>query len=196
MTEKEKAELGLLYDANYDQELLSLRDKCRDLCHKYNQLQPSDTEALQATFKEIVGSVGSDSVVIQPFHCDSGENLHIGHHFFSNYNFIVLDTAKITIGNYVFIAPNCCISAAGHPLDVPQRNAGLEYAYPVTICDNVWIGANVTILPNVIIGEGAVIAAGSVVNRDIPPNCIAAGNPCKFVREITKEDAMKYNKSI
>ena len=107
-------------------------------------------------------------------------------------NLVILDGAKVRIGNNTFIAPNVGIYTAGHPFDVKQRNEGLEYAFPVTIGDNVWIGAQACILPGVTIGDNTVIAGGSVVTKDIPANVIAAGNPCRVIREITEADRNKY----
>ena len=116
----------------------------------------------------------------------------MGDKFYSNHNLTILDGAKVTFGDYVFIAPNCVISTAGHALDVGQRNKGLEIALPITIGNNVWIGANVTILPGVTIGDDTVIGAGSMVNRDIPSGVIAVGNPCRAIRKITEADKEKY----
>ena len=107
-------------------------------------------------------------------------------------NLVILDGAKVRIGNNAFIAPNVGIYTAGHPFDVQQRNEGLAYAFPVTIGDNVWIGAQACILPGVTIGDNTVIAGGSVVTKDIPANVIAAGNPCRVIREITEADRNKY----
>ena len=177
LTEREKCELGMLYDANYSEETVKLRLKCQELCYDFNQIRPSDLSP----------------VITAPFHCDNGFNIELGDYFYANYNLIILDGAKVTVGDHVFIAPNCCISTAGHPLDAKRRNQGLEYAFPVTIGSNVWIGANVCILPGVTIGEGAVIGAGSVVNKDIPPYTVAVGNPCKVLRKITDNDILKYS---
>lgn len=109
-----------------------------------------------------------------------------------NYNGVILDCAKVTFGHDVFVAPNCGFYCAGHPLDVEQRNQGLEYAYPITVGNNVWIGGNVVVLAGVTIGDHTVIGAGSVINKDIPSGVIAAGNPCKVIRTITDEDKKKY----
>lgn len=125
---------------------------------------------------------------MQPFHCDYGYNIEIGENFFANYNCVILDGAKVTFGDNVFIAPNCSFYTAGHPIDVLQRNQGLEYALPIKIGNNVWIGGNVTVLPGVTIGDNTVIGAGSLVNKDIPSNVVAAGNPCRVIREITENN--------
>ena len=133
-------------------------------------------------------STGDNFCIEQPFHCDYGYNITLGEDFYSNYNLVILDDAPITIGSHVFIAPDCGIYAAGHPIDAAQRNEGLEYAKPVTIGDNVWIGGGVRILPGVSIGSNTVIGAGSVVTKDIPDGVLAAGNPCRVIRTLTPEE--------
>ena len=174
MTEREKMEQGLLYDANYDQELLAERARCKDLCFSFNQLKPSLVSEQEKIIRQLFGKTGKQFCVTAPFWCDYGRNIEIGENFYTNHNCIILDGAKVTFGDNVFIAPNCTFSTAGHPLDVEQRNQGLEYAYPNT-----------------------VIGAGSLVNRDIPDGVIAVGNPCRVLRKITEEDKKKYwrNKS-
>ena len=111
-------------------------------------------------------------------------NIEIGENFYSNHNLVILDGAKVEIGDNVFIAPNCCITTAGHPINIDERNRGLEYAYPIKIGNNVWIGAGANILPGVTIGDNVTIGAGSVVNKSIPANSIAVGNPCKVIKTI------------
>lgn len=193
MTEKEKAELGLLYDANYDEEIVRERQRVNELCYEYNLLRPSQINERQDLMKKILKKTKEHFTIMSPFYCDLG-NIEIGENFYANYNCVILDGAKVTFGDNVFIAPNCCFSTAGHPLDIAQRNQGLEYAYPIHVGDNVWIGANVTVLAGVTIGSGSVIGAGAVVNRDIPENVIAVGNPCRVLRQITEEDRDKYKK--
>lgn len=193
MTEKEKAELGLLYDANYDEEIVRERQRVNELCYEYNLLRPSQINERQDLMKKILKKTKEHFTIMSPFYCDLG-NIEIGENFYANYNCVILDGAKVTFGDNVFIAPNCCFSTAGHPLDIAQRNQGLEYAYPIHVGDNVWIGANVTVLAGVTIGSGSVIGAGVVVNRDIPENVIAVGNPCRVLRQITEEDRDKYKK--
>ena len=112
----------------------------------------------------------------------------MGEYFFANYNCVILDCAPVTFGDNVFIASNCGFYTAGHPLDYPTRNALLEFAKPITVGDNLWIGGNVVVLPGVTIGSGSVIGAGSVVSRDIPENVLAVGNPCRPIRSINPED--------
>lgn len=192
MTEWEKAQNGYLYDANYDKELIELRTRCADLCFEFNNCRPSDTEKQKLLLSRILGNVGKNPVITAPFYCDYGSNVSIGDNFYTNHNVIILDCAKVTFGDNVFIAPNCVFSTAGHAIDSELRNQGLEIALPITVGDSVWFGANVTVLPGVTIGSNTVIAAGSVVNRDIPSGVIAAGNPCRVIREITEADKQKY----
>lgn len=188
MNEKEKALAGMLYDANYDESLLKGRLEAKKLLFELNRLHPNKQEERNAIFVKLFDKIGERFVIESPFHCDYGYNIEIGDDFYSNINLTILDGAKVKIGNHVFIAPNVGIYTAGHPLNVEQRNAGLEYAYPITIGDNVWIGAGVNILPNVTIGDNCVIGAGSVVNRSIPANSLAVGNPCKVIRSINQEE--------
>ena len=192
MTEKEKAQKGYLYDANNDAALIEERTACQDLCFQYNNLRPSLIEERIVLMKKIIGKAKGKFLIEQPFWCDYGYNVEIGENFYANHNCTILDGAKVTFGDNVFIAPNCGFYTAGHPLDSEQRNLGLEYAYPITIGNNVWIGAQAVVLPGVTIGDEVVIGAGSVVNKDIPSGVIAAGNLCKVIREITGKDKKKY----
>lgn len=192
MTEAEKAAAGYLYDANYDRALLEQRRRCKDLCYEFNLCKPSDLESQQKLLRRILGEIGGAVTVTAPFWCDYGYNISVGENFYANHNCVILDAARVTFGDNVFIAPNCCFSTAGHPLDVEQRNAGLEIALPIAVGNNVWFGAGVTVVPGVTIGDNAIIGAGSIVTRDIPPDVVAAGNPCRVLRVITEEDAKKY----
>lgn len=184
LSEKDKCRQGLFYDANYDPELIAERMKCKDLCFRYNQLLPSLLEDRRQLMRQLLGSTGSMFLIEQPFYCDYGYNITIGENFYSNVNCVMLDSASITFGDHVFVAPNCGFYTAGHPLDVASRNQGLEYGYPITVGNNVWIGANVSVLPGVAIGDNCVIGAGSVVNRDIPADSLAVGNPCRVIRKL------------
>ena len=188
MTEKEKMCAQMLYDANYDQALLEERDKAKDLCHQYNQLRPSDRLGQQEVLKKLLGKTGENFTLTAPFWCDYGYNIELGENFYANHNLVILDGAKVTFGDNVFIGPDCGFHTAGHPIDFERRNRGLEYAYSITVGDNVWIGAGVQVMPGVTIGSNVVIGGGSVVVKDIPGNCVAVGNPCKVIRAITEED--------
>ena len=192
MTEKEKMLAGMIYDANYDKELLEDRIKAKDMCHEYNLLLPSKIEEQKKIMKELLGKTKENCTVTAPFWCDYGYNIEVGENFYTNHNVVILDGAKVIFGDNVFIAPNCGFYTAGHPLDSERRNAGLEYAYPITVGNNVWFGAGVHVMPGVSIGNDVVIAAGSIVTKDIPSGVIAGGVPCKVIREITEEDKQGY----
>ncbi len=174
----------MIYDANNDPALIAERLECKQLCHEYNNLSPKDTMTRNETLRRIIGKIEGDILIEQPFICDYGYNIHIGKNFYSNYNLVILDESPVTFGDNVFIAPNCGFYTAGHPLDASERNKGLEYAYPINIGNNVWIGANVCVLPGVNIGDNCVIGAGSVVVKDIPSSSVAVGNPCKVIKTL------------
>ena len=182
MTEREKAVAGMLYDAAGDPALLAARDRAKDLCMDYNAMRSAQKPQRLALLRELLAECGDDIVIEAPLHVDYGFNIRVGRAFYANHNLTVLDCAPVTFGDHVFIAPNCVFSAATHPLDAAARNQGLEYARPITVGDNVWFGAGVLVLPGVTIGDNAVIGAGSVVNRDIPANAVAVGNPCRVIR--------------
>lgn len=184
MTEKEKMLNGMIYDANNDHRLIAERLDCKELCYDYNNLRPKDAENRRKIIRKILGSTKGDFLIEQPFMCDYGYNIHIGNNFYANHNLVILDCAQVRFGDNVFIAPNCGFYTAGHPIDAKERNKGLEYARPITVGNDVWIGANVCVLPGVTIGDDCVIGAGSVVVKDIPPHSVAVGNPCKVVNTI------------
>ena len=188
MTEREKMEAGLWYDANFDQELLKEREEAEALYFQFNQTSPKDAKKKEQLLKELLPNREENVDILPPFYTDYGYNCRIGEGTFINHNAYLMDGAPVTIGKHCFIGPNCGMYTANHPLNVEERNQGLELAQPITVGDNVWIGADVTILPGITIGEGSVIGAKSLVNKDIPANVIAVGNPCRVVREITEED--------
>lgn len=183
-SEKVKMLSGGLYDANYDPDLIAERKNCKVVLHEINSLSPISDEKRYELFRKILGKVKGQFIIESPFHCDYGYNIELGENFYMNVNCVILDEAKVTFGNNVFIAPNCAFYTAGHPFDVEQRNKGLEYAKPITVGNNVWIGGNVVVVPGVTIGDNSVIGAGSVVTTDIPANSLAVGNPCKMIRKI------------
>lgn len=179
MTEKEKMLAGELYDANYNKDLEKEREIAKDLCYNYNNLKPSDHENQIKIMRKLLGKTKEKFRIEPTFMCDYGYNIEIGENFYSNHNLIILDAGKVKFGDNVFIAPNCSFYTAGHPLDVLNRNKGLEYAKPIEVGDNVWIGGNVTVLPGVKIGDNTVIGAGSVVTKDIPSNVVAVRKSSK-----------------
>lgn len=192
MNEWDKAQLGYLYDANYDVNIIERRIKCADLCYEFNQCRPSNIKKQIEIIRNIIGEIKGKFVITAPFYCDYGINITIGNNFYTNHNCTILDGAKVIFGDNVFIGPNCVFSTAGHPIDSVQRSEGLEIAFPITVGSDVWIGANVSVLPGVSIGNNTIIGAGSVVNKNIPDGVIAAGIPCKVIRKITDEDKQKY----
>lgn len=180
-TEKQKMLRGELYQAG-DAKLVQERESARKALFQLEQTFDRDTR--KALLTELLGSTGKDFLIEAQFRCDYGYNIHLGENFYANVGCTILDGAEVRFGNSVLLAPNVGIYTAGHPLNVEQRIVGIEYAYPVTIGNNVWIGADVTILPGVSIGDNSVIGAGSVVNRDIPGNVVAAGNPCRVIKGV------------
>jgi galactoside O-acetyltransferase len=186
MTEKEKMLSGLIYDANYDKELIGERAKCKDVLFEFNQLLPSNTEKQQEIIKNLFGKTKDAFIITAPFWCDYGNNIEIGENFYVNHNCVILDPGKVVFGDNVFIGPHCGFYTATHPLDAEQRNQGLEYAKPITIGNNVWIGGGVHVMPGVTIGDNSVIGAGSIVTKDIPSGVLAVGNPCRILKEINK----------
>ena len=195
MTEKEKMLAGMIYDANYDPQLMAERLDCKELCRDYNELRPKNMQARTELLHRLLGEVKGNILIEQPFVCDYGYNISVGKNFYSNHNLVILDCAKVSFGDNVFIAPNCGFYTAGHPREASERNKGLEYARPITVGDNVWFGANVSVLPGVTIGDNCVIGAGSVVNKDIPANSLAVGNPCKVIRTIDNDTDLTEIKS-
>ncbi|MGV3704455.1 MAG: sugar O-acetyltransferase [Arcticibacter sp.] len=187
MTEKEKCHQGLLYDANFDEDLRNDRIRVKELCQEYNETRYADTAKRSDLIRKIVSRSGNSFLVEQPFWCDYGYNIELGENFYSNHNLVILDCVTVKFGDNVFIGPNCGFYTAGHPEDVTQRNAGLEYARPITVGNNVWFGGNVVVLPGVTIGDNAIIGAGSVVTKDIPAGVLAVGNPCKPIREVKQD---------
>ena len=188
MTEREKMLAGLEYSA-VDPELVRELNEVKDLLQQYNALRSTDLDARRAMLMQLLGHVGDDKVFInQPFYCDYGRHISVGKRFFANFHFTVLDEALVTIGDDCFIGPNVSIYTACHSTDPVKRNSRREWALPVTIGHNVWIGGSVTILPGVTIGDNVTIGAGSVVTKSIPSNVVAVGNPCRVIKEITVSD--------
>lgn len=189
MSEKEKMLEGHLYQA-YHSELIKDRDYCKAMLHEYNNLSPLDKDSRNYILKKLLHCEG-ELCIEQPFYCSYGYNITIGKNFYSDVNLTILDKNKVSIGHNVIFGPNVHIYTSSHPYNEVERMKGIEYAQPITIYDNVFIGGHTTILPGVKINQGAIIGAGSVVTHDIPPYVIAAGNPCKVIRSITQEDVHK-----
>ena len=181
-TKKMNVKPGVLYDANYDPELVAERIAAKELCFELNNLRPSLTMKREEIMRRLLGKAGMNCQIEPPFYCDYGYNIEFGDNVFINHECVILDGAKVILGNNVFVAPQCGFYTAGHPLDHERRNEGLEYALPITVGDNVWIGS--------------VIGAGSVVNKDIPAGVLAAGNPCRVIRKITDADRKRYQTTV
>lgn len=180
-TEKEKMLGGELYNV-FDEELIKERERAKALLYELHHLHPSEQKKRTQLFRLLLGSTGQQFTIESPFHCDYGYNIRLGENFYANVGCTILDEAPVTIGDNVLIAPHVGIYTAGHPLEVNQRLAGLEYSYPIVIGNNVWIGGNVVILPGVSIGDNTVIGAGSVVTKNIPADVVAVGNPCSVLK--------------
>jgi len=182
-SEKDKMLSGELYLAS-DRVLNSERNRAKQLVYDYNNSKPDEDEKRNLIIREFLGYTSEEFNIEAPFHCDYGYNITIGEKFYSNFNLIILDCAKVTIGDNVLIGPNVGIYTATHPIDPNLRKQEYEFALPITIGNNVWIGGNVVINPGVTIGDNSVIGSGSVVTKDIPENVVAVGNPCRVVKKI------------
>ena len=184
MTEKEKMLAGIPYSA-VDSQLLEELNAVKEIIHRYNFISPSAAAERLSILKGLLGHVADDEIIInQPFYCDYGKQISVGRRFFANFNLTILDEAPVTIGDDCFIGPGVSIYTAYHSTDPVERNSRREWAEPVTIGNNVWIGGSVTILPGVTIGNNVTIGAGSVVTKNIPDNVVAVGNPCKVIKKI------------
>jgi hypothetical protein len=203
MSEKEKMLAGKIYDPT-DEELTILRTKAHRLSQHYNTLFEDD-DLRNTIIDELIPSKGEGLYLQGPIYFDYGIFTSFGKNCYANFNFTVLDVCPVNIGSNVFFGPNCSLMTPLHPLRWQERNIKFkddktayddEYAKPINIGDNCWISANVVITGGVTIGEGCVIGAGSVVTKDIPANSLAAGNPCKVIREINEKDSIKYKKEL
>lgn len=183
-TEKEKMLSGELYDP-FDPELVAARERARDLCQDLNLSREREQPRRREILKELFG-LGGDSVWMQPpFYCDYGSNILLGQRVFFNFNCVVLDVCEVSIGDFTLFGPAVQIYTAMHPMNAELRRKQ-EFAKPVKIGADVWVGGGAMICPGVSIGSRSVIGAGSVVTRDIPEGVFAAGNPCRVIREITE----------
>lgn len=197
MSMKEQMENGKVFvefghaskeDQAYEKLLDERRRRSKSLCFQYNQTDPMNEEQRGKLIRELLGGAGKTPWLETPIHFAYGCNTTVGDHFYSNFNLTVVDDVSVTIGNCVMCAPNVTISTTGHPVHPYYRTRGAHFSLPIVIEDNVWIGANVAIMPGVTIGKNSVIGAGSVVTHDIPANVVAFGTPCRVIRPITDED--------
>lgn len=167
-----------------DPELLEMLMRAQRLLHSFNNSPPDASRERQGLIKELFGAIGDNSEVKPPFRCDYGTNIYAGERLFINYDCVILDCNTVRFGDRVLLGPKVQIYTATHPVEPDQRNEGWEYALPITIGNDVWIGGGVIICPGVTISDGSTIGAGSVVTRNIPPNVVAAGNPCRVIRNL------------
>lgn len=195
MTEYEKMVSGEIYDSS-EKKLVEMRTFAHELCQRYNQLFDSESEKRAEILKNLVPDQGENLYLQGPIQFDYGKNTSFGKNCYANFNLVILDCAKVEIGGDVFFGPNCSVVTPVHPLLNEQRKQKVkpdgtlyttEYAKPIKIGSGTWLASNVTVCGGVTIGENCVIGAGSVVTRDIPPNSLAAGVPCKVIRKITEK---------
>ncbi len=191
MSERERMLAGRLYLAQ-GEELKAIRKKGQQLVRLFNATTEEEKLYRTQLLMEIFGKVAGEIYIEPTLRLDYGQNITIGKHFYANFDCIMIDIAAITIGDNVMFGPRVCLYTAGHPIDVTVRNSGLEFGMPITIGNNVWVGGSAVVNPGVTIGDNAVIGSGSVVTKDIPANTIAAGNPCRVIREITQADKIKW----
>ena len=188
MTELEKLDAGLEF-CFADPEVEARKGNAVALCRELNSIPHTDREKQQKIIAQLFGSVGENPSILPCFQCDNGKNIQVGRDFLANYNVTILDVAKVCIGDYCLIGPSTLITTVNHPLSPRGRRARLSRVKPVTIGNDVWIGGNCTILPGVTIGNNVVIAAGAVVTRDVPDNCVVAGIPAKRIRDLENDIA-------
>ncbi len=185
MNHRERRDAALAYIS--DEEVMEEQRRCREILQRLNFMDRSDFEGIQQVVRQLLGK-SEEAFINPPFYCDYGRHIEVGKNFYANYNCTILDVARVRIGDYCKMGPNVAIYTAGHPVHPLTRRSTYEYGKEVTIGNDVWIGGSTVICPGVHIGDCAVIGAGSVVTRDIPDWTLAAGNPCRVIREITGED--------
>ena len=204
MTEKESILAGKIYEKSAE-ELAAMRVTAQKLSARYNSVFEDEEDIRNKILSELIPNIGKGTYMQGPIQFDYGAFTTFGENCYANFNFTVLDICPVTIGDNVFFGPNCMLATPVHPFRYQERNIKYkedgtayddEYAKPITIGSNCWLASNVVVIGGVTIGEGCVIGAGSVVTRDIPANSLAAGNPCRVIREITEKDSIKYKKEL
>lgn len=192
MNMRDRMTSGLLYRIN--DELMADLLHARKLLRLYNSSTEGDWEYRTRILQQLLGSMGEDVYFEPNFRCDYGTQINIGDHFYANFDCVILDGCPVTIGNHVMFGPQVGIYTASHPIDASVRASMLEYGSPVTIGNHVWVGGHTVINGGVEIGNESIIGSGSVVTKSIPAGVIAAGNPCRVLREITPEDSSIWEK--
>lgn len=186
-TQRERMLAGELYRAN-DSELGKMNKRNRRLLYEFNHSEFDAVEQREKIIKELLGRTGEKVYFEPPFRCDYGDHIYVGENFYANFDCIMLDVAPITIGNDVMFGPRVGVYTAAHPIDPEVRQSGLEFGAPITIGNNVWVGAGAIINPGVKIGNDVIIGSGSVVTKDLPDKVVAVGNPCRILRKVNEAD--------
>ena len=188
MTERERMDAGLIYDPTVE-EIMTEQNSYLELLYDFNSTRPNETEKRSALLKKMFGKIGEGCYIEPPFHANwAGKHVFMGNYVYANFNLTLVDDANIFIGNKVMFGPNVTVATANHPIFPALRERALQYNKDVRIGNNVWIGSGSIIVPGVTIGDNSVIGAGSVVTKDIPPNVVAVGNPCRVLRVINEHD--------
>ncbi len=194
MTNRERMHSGMLYYPSGD-DVMTEQLQCLDKLYDFNQTRPSELDKRAKLLKEMFAEIGEDCYIEPPFHANwGGHHVHFGNSVYANFNLTMVDDTHIYVGDYTMFGPNVTVATAGHPIDPDLRSKAYQYNMPVHIGRNCWLGAGVVVLPGVTIGDNSVIGAGSVVTKDIPPNVVAVGNPCRVLREINERDKEYYFK--
>ncbi len=195
MTERERMDAGLIYDPG-DSAIMEEQSSYLDLLYEFNATRPSEPEKRSALLKKMFGKVGEGCYIEPPLRANwAGKHVFLGDSVYANFNLTLVDDGNIFIGNKVMIGPNVTIATANHPILPVLRERALQYNKDIHIGNNVWIGAGVIIVPGITIGDNSVIGAGSVVTKDVPANVVAAGNPCRVLREIGERDREYFYKN-
>lgn len=194
MTAKQRMKNGNLF--YFTDEMFLEQMECLEILYDYNMTRPSEKEKRSKILKSLFAEIGENSYFEPPLYANWGKHTHVGSYVYANFNLHLVDDTEIYIGNNVMFGPNVVLATAGHPIEPELRRKQAQFNIPIKIEDNVWIGANVSVLPGISIGKNSVIGAGSVVTKDIPANVVAVGNPCKVLREINEMDKRYYYKNM
>ena len=195
MTTRERMQSGKLYFCT-DEEIAKEQLECLEILYDYNHTRPSESQKREQILKNLLAEIGENCYIEPPLHANWGKYTHFSNNVYANFNLTLVDDTDIFVGDNVMFGPNVIIATAGHPVDPPLREKVAQFNIPVRIGKNVWIGAGAIVLPGVTIGDHSVIGAGSVVTKDIPPNVVAVGNPCRVLREINDRDKEYYYKDL
>lgn len=195
MTTRKRMQSGKLYFCT-DEEIAKEQLECLEILYDYNHTRPSESQKREQILKNLLAEIGENCYIEPPLHANWGKYTHFGNNVYANFNLTLVDDTDIFVGDNVMFGPNVIIATAGHPVDPPLREKVAQFNIPVRIGKNVWIGAGAIVLPGVTIGDHSVIGAGSVVTKDIPPNVVAVGNPCRVLREINDRDKEYYYKDL